>query len=98
MTAGETTEVSQRPSTVATWHDEAWNSNDRRPRRSRAANARSPAATDPTWRMTAAPGERWVIVGLEWLALSSRSRRAAIDEARLAIAALLEVAPDAFDL
>ena len=28
---------------------------------------------------------RWVIVGLEWVALSARSRRAAVDEARLAI-------------
>ena len=52
----------------------------------------------PTWRLTPAPGERWVIVGLEWLAVSSRSRNAALDEARLAIAALLEVPPDSFDV
>jgi hypothetical protein len=52
----------------------------------------------PTWRLAAAPGDRWVIVGLDWLALSARTRRAALDEARLAIAALLEVPPDAFDV
>ena len=52
----------------------------------------------PTWRLSAAPDERWIIVGLEWLALAARSRRAAMDEARLAIAALLEVTPDAFDV
>ena len=50
----------------------------------------------PLWRVEAAQGDRWVIVGLEWLTLSARSRRAAADEARLAIAALLEVPPDAF--
>lgn len=52
----------------------------------------------PTWRLVAAPGERWVIVGLDWLTLSARPRRVALDEARLAIAALLEVPPDAFDV
>jgi hypothetical protein len=52
----------------------------------------------PTWRVEAAPGERWIVVGLEWLMLSARSRRAAVDEARLAIATLLEVAPDTFDV
>jgi len=52
----------------------------------------------PLWRVEATPGERWVIVGLEWLTLSTRTRRAAADEARLAIAGLLEVPPDAFDV
>lgn len=52
----------------------------------------------PTWRLATAPGERWVIVGLEWLTLSARTRKAGLDEARLAIAALLEVPPDAFDV
>jgi hypothetical protein len=52
----------------------------------------------PTWRIVAAPGERWVVTGLEWLNLSARSRRAAMDEARVAIAGMLEVPPDAFDV
>ena len=52
----------------------------------------------PMWRVTATPGERWLIVGLDWVALSARTRRAAMDEARIAIAALLEVPPDAFDV
>ena len=52
----------------------------------------------PTWRIAPAQGDRWVVVGLEWLTLSARTRGAALDEARLAIAALLEVAPDAFDV
>jgi len=52
----------------------------------------------PLWRIEAVPGERWVIVGLEWLTLSARSRRAGVDEARVAIAALLEVPPDTFDI
>ncbi len=52
----------------------------------------------PMWRITAAPGERWQIVGLEWIALAARTRHAAMDEARMAIAALLDVPPDSFDL
>ena len=52
----------------------------------------------PTWRLSAAPGERWVIAGLEWLVLSSRARRPALDQARMAIATLLDVALDSFDV
>ena len=52
----------------------------------------------PLWRVESLSGDRWGVVGLEWLTLSARSRRAAADEARLAIAALLEVPPDAFDV
>jgi len=52
----------------------------------------------PTWRLTAGPDERWLIVGLEWVVLSARTRRAAMDEARIGIATLLDVPPGSFDV
>jgi hypothetical protein len=51
----------------------------------------------PAYRVRTAQDGRWIVDALPWLPLAATSRREALDEARAAIAAWLEVPPDAFD-
>jgi hypothetical protein len=52
----------------------------------------------PAYRLRTAVDGRWCVDALPWLKLAATGRRAAMDEARAAIAAWLEVPPDAFDV
>jgi hypothetical protein len=52
----------------------------------------------PAYRVRMAQDGRWLVDALPWLPLAATSRREALDEARAAIAAWLEVDVAAFDL
>lgn len=52
----------------------------------------------PAYRVRMAQDGRRVVDGMPWLPLSATARREALDEARAAIAAWLEVRPHAFDV
>lgn len=52
----------------------------------------------PAYRVTAAEDGRWRVDTLPWVSLTATGRREALDEARAAIAAWLQVEPDAFDV
>lgn len=52
----------------------------------------------PAYRVTAAEDGRWRVDTLPWVSLTATGRREALDEARAAIAAWLQVEPHAFDV
>lgn len=52
----------------------------------------------PAYRVTAAEDGRWRVDSLPWVSLTATGRREALDEARAAIAAWLQIEPDAFDV
>ena len=52
----------------------------------------------PAYRVTTAQDGRWTVDAMPWVSVAAVNRREALDEARAAIAAWLEVEPDAFDV
>jgi hypothetical protein len=52
----------------------------------------------PLYRVRAAQDGRWEVEGCPWLSIEASERRAGLQRTREAIAAWLEVEPDAFDV
>ncbi len=52
----------------------------------------------PRYRIEPLSGGRWQVVGAEWLSLAGSNRRDAMDSAIDAIAAMLGVGPEAFNV
>jgi hypothetical protein len=52
----------------------------------------------PVYRAMQAEDGRWYVLGYPWLSVAATGRREALDEARVAIAEWLAVAPDSFDV
>ena len=52
----------------------------------------------PGYRLMPAQDGRWQVDALPWLSVTAQARREALDEARAAIAAWLDVRPDSFDV
>ena len=52
----------------------------------------------PGYRIMPAQDGRWYVDALPWLSVTAARRREVLDEARVSIAAWLEVEPEAFDL
>lgn len=52
----------------------------------------------PVFRLGQDHAGRWVLLWTPWIVLTSSDRRAALEEARRAVAFWLEVDPDTFDV
>lgn len=52
----------------------------------------------PAYRLATGQDGRWGVDAMPWLSVAAVNRREALDEARAAIAAWLQVEPDAFDV
>ena len=52
----------------------------------------------PAYRVTTDEDGRWGVATLPWVSVEATNRREALDAARAAIAAWLQVEPDAFDV